>query len=125
MNTPIKALLAVADIGGRLGVAGDKLRTCLPANCPPEIKAAIRRHKTALLELLPLTFMTVRSAALDSTVFWTPDEDTKESLVAAGADAGSVYTQSELECLVDRRVTVGELRLIHAAKQRFSGRVTD
>jgi len=35
----------------RLG-AGDKLRMLLPADCPPELKDAIREQKFALLELL-------------------------------------------------------------------------
>jgi len=35
------------------------------------------------------------------------------------------YTAPELEQLVHRRVTVGELPLIHAAKQRFNGKVAE
>ena len=56
MNTPIKTLLAVAEIGGKLGVTGDKLRMLLPHDCPPELKDAIRQHKPALIELLRLDF---------------------------------------------------------------------
>ena len=125
MNTPVDVFLAVAGIGGRLGVADDRLRMLLPADCPPELKGAIRKHKSALLELLRLDFLVVRSATLNATVFWTPDEATKESLAAAGAHLGSIYTAAELEQLVDRRVTTRELPLIHAAKQRFRGKVTN
>jgi hypothetical protein len=125
MMKPIEILLAVADIGGRLGIADDKLRMLLPADCPPELKAAIRQHKAALLELLRLNFLVVNSDTLNATVFWTPDEAAKESLAAAGADLGSIYTASELAQLVNRRVTVGELPVIHAAKTRFNGKLTE
>jgi hypothetical protein len=125
MMKPIEILLAVADIGGRLGISDDKLRMLLPAECPPELKAAIRQHKAALLELLRLNFLVVNSDTLNATVFWTPDEAVKESLAAAGAGRSSIYTASELEQLVNRRVTVGELPVIHAAKTRFNGKLTE
>ncbi len=125
MKTPIEVLLAVAGSGGNLGIMGDKLRMLLPADCPPELKEVIRQHKPALLELLRLNFLIVRSETLNATLFWTPDEATKESLATAGADPGNIYTTSELEQLVHRRVTVEELPLIHAAKKRFSGKLTE
>ncbi len=125
MKTPVEILLAVAGAGGRLGIADDRLRMLLPANCPPELKGAIREHKSALLELLRLEFLVIRSDTLNDMVFWTPDEATKESLAAAGAELGSIYTAAELEQLVNRRVTAGELPLVHAAKQRFRGKVTN
>ena len=125
MKTPIEVLLAVDGGGGKLGITGDKLRMLLPADCPPELKEAIRQHKPGLLELLRLNFLIVRSDTVNATLFWSPDEATKESLAAAGADPGSIYTASELERLIHRRVTVGELPLIHAAKERFSGKVVD
>lgn len=125
MKTVLETFLAVASIGGRLGIAGDRLRMLLPADCPPELKDAIRQKKAALLDLLRLDFLIVRSDTLSATIFWTPNEDTKGSLVVAGAAPGSIYTAAELEILVHRRLTVGELTLIHAAKQRFSGRLSE
>jgi hypothetical protein len=125
MKTPVEVLLAVAGIGGRLGISDDMLRMLLPADCSPELKGAIRQHKSALLELLRLDFLVVRSDTLNATVFWTPDEATKECLAAAGADLGSIYTAAELEQVVNRRVTVADLRLIHEAKKRFNGKLTD
>ena len=125
MKTPIEVLLAVVGAGGKLGPAGERLRMLLPADCPPELKAEIRWNKAALLELLRLNFLVVQSDTLNTTVFWTPDEVTKQSLAAAGADLGSIYTASELEQLVNRRVTVGQLPLIHAAKKRFNGKLTE
>ena len=125
MRTVLETYLAVASIGGRLGIAGDKLRMLLPADCPPELKDAIRQKKAALLALLRLDFLIVRSDTLSATVFWTPNEETKESLVVAGTAPGSIYTAAELDILVHRRLTVGELPLIHTAKQRFSGKLRE
>jgi hypothetical protein len=124
MKTPVDVILAVAGVGGRLGVVGnDRLRMLLPADCPTELKGAIRQHKSTLLELLRLDFLVVRSDTLNATAFWTPDEATKESLAAVGADLGSIYTAAELEQLVRHRVTIDELPLIHAAKHGFKGKV--
>jgi hypothetical protein len=125
MKTPVEVLLSVAGIGGRLSVVGNKLRMLLPINCPSELKDGILLHKPALLDLLQLTFLIVRSDALDSIVFFVADDTTKESLVSAGADLGSIYTKTELDVLVRGRTTVKELRLIHAAKQQFNGKVTN
>ena len=121
MRTPLEVLLWVGSIGGRLGIAGDKLRMLLPADCPPELKDAIRQHKGVLLQLLRLNFLAVRSENLNAMVFWTPDEATKEALVAAGAETGSTYTGAELNQLGRKRVTAAELPLIHAAKRQFDG----
>ena len=122
MKTPICVLLAVAEIGGWLGVVGESsLRMLLPADCPQELKDAIRRHKVALLELLGFKFVIIRSNALNCTLIWTPDAETKALLITAGAEPSSIYTAAELEILVHRRITVAELRAIHAAKRKFSG----
>ena len=124
MKTPADVLLSVAGIGGHLSAVGDKLQMLLPSDCAPELKDAIRLHKLALLDLLQQAFLIVQSDALNSIVFFVADDTTKESLVSAGADPGSIYTKAELDVLVRRRTTVKELRLIHAAKQRFNGKVT-
>jgi hypothetical protein len=123
--TPVETLLAVAHIGGRLGAVGSNLQGFLPANCPVELKGAIRQQKLALLELLRLNFLVVRSDALKALLFWTPSEATKEVLIAGGADTGSVYTAGELAQLVNRRATTADLLLLHAARQRFQGKLTE
>jgi hypothetical protein len=125
MKTPIEVFFAVGAVGGKLGIAGDKLRMLLPPDCSPQLEDAIRQHKAALLDLLRLEFLVVRSETLNATVFWAPDEATKRALAAAGADSGSIYSAAELEQLVNQRVTVGDLRLIHAAKKRFAGKLTE
>jgi hypothetical protein len=125
LKTPVEVLLNVARIGGRLSVIGDKLRVLLPGDCASELKDAIRLHKPALLDVLQLTFLIVRSDLLNSIVFFVPDDPTNESLVAAGAEPGSIYTKEELRPLVEGRVTGEELRLFHQAKQGFNGKIAD
>src|ERR1700678_2087386 len=125
MKNPVETFLAVDAVGGRLGVVGVKLRMLLPHDCPPELKMAIRQHKPALIELLHLNFLVVRSDTLSNILFWTADDATKESLAAAGADRGNIYTTSELEQLVNHRVTFCQIPQIHAAKQRFDGKLTE
>ncbi len=123
MSTPISVWQAVAAVGGQLGMAGDKLRMLLPADAPLQLKDAVRRHKAALLQLVRLDFLTVRSDALNTTIFWTPDEGTKEALVSFGASPGCVYTARELERLTGSRVTTAELPMIHQTKRTFDGTV--
>jgi hypothetical protein len=123
MRTPVELLLTVANIGGRIRTAGDRLRTLLPPDCPPELKDEIRRHKPALLKLMRLTFLIVQSGVLGTIVLFVPDDATKKSLVRAGADSGTIYTKAELSTLVARRITPKELRLIHVGKQEFNGEV--
>jgi hypothetical protein len=125
MKSPVEILFAVNQEAGHIEPAGDKLRVFLPADCPPELKEVIRQHKAALLDLLRLNFVVVRSDTLNTTVFWTPDESTKEALVNKGVHRGDIYTASELEQLVNRRVTDKELPLIHAAKKCFDGKLKE
>jgi len=122
---PVEVLIAVDSLGGQLGIAGDKLRMLVPANCPQELKAAIRQHKSTLLNLVRLKFLVARSGVLNATVFFVPDDATKASLVFAGANGGNIYTRSELVALVRRRVTPTELQRIYAVRQIFKGSVAD
>jgi len=123
MKSPVELLLSVANVGGDVTIAGDRLRMLLPAECRPELKDGIRRHKSALLKLMRLTFLSVRSDILNTAVFFVPDDATKQSLILAGAKPGDIYTKAELSILVARRITPTELRLIHAGKQQFNGEV--
>jgi hypothetical protein len=123
MKSAVEVLLTVANVGGQITAVGDRLRLALPRECPLELKDNIRRHKLALLKLMRLTFVIIRSGVLCATVFFVPDEPTKQSLILAGAKAGSVYTKAELNILVGRRITPNELQLIHAGKQQFNGEV--
>ena len=52
MSGPREIVDAVAQLGGRLEPAGDKLRMLLPADCSPALKNVIRQHKRELLDWL-------------------------------------------------------------------------
>ena len=123
MKTAVELLLTVEKIGGRITAGGDRLKMLLPRDCPAKLKHDIQQQKPALLKLMRLTFLIVRSGVIEATVFFAFDDATKQSLVLAGADPGFIYTKAELGTLVARRVTPNELRLIHRAKQQFNGKV--
>jgi hypothetical protein len=123
MNTPIGTLLKLAALGGRLSIAGDKLRVLHPANSPNELKDSISQHKSTLLNLLRLKFIVVQADAVDAILFWTPEEETKTALILAGAIASNVYTRSELAAIAQSRITSQQLLLIHTTKRFFAGRV--
>jgi hypothetical protein len=125
MRTPAEIFLNVVSAGGWLRMLDGQLRMALPADCSPELKDAIRQHKPALVNLMRLSFLIVWSKVLDSIIFFVPDDATKESLVSAGASTGTIYTRPELAVLVRQRLTAEELSLIHAAKRRFNGKVTN
>lgn len=123
MKTPVEILLAVANIGGELGIRSDGLLMRLPRDCSPDLKAAIRQHKSGLLELLKLNFLVVRADTVNDVLLWAPDESTKARLVAAGGDPGRTYTPDELAALVNRRITIEDLPAIHEAKRVFNGKI--
>jgi hypothetical protein len=75
-----------------------------------------------------LPFVIVFSQILGETILFCEDEDTKGTLVEAGADSWSIYTRAELQTLcVQNRVaplTAAELRKVHEIKRAFDGRIT-
>src|SRR5262245_2955815 len=117
MKTPVGILLSVVSIGGSLRLVDSELRMALPLNCPSELKDTIRHHKSALVDLMGLTFVVVWSEVLNTIVFFAADEATAESLVSAGAERGIIYTRAELEALVRERVTAKELPRFHEARR--------
>jgi hypothetical protein len=121
-------LLAVTALGGRLQPAGDQLCGLLPIDCPAELKNGIRQHKPELLALLQSEFLIIRSAALNETIFFAADEETKRALVDAGAEPGCVYTREELRLLIDQPrhepITAAELLRLHTAKRIFNRRIS-
>jgi hypothetical protein len=70
----------------------------------------------------------VYSKALEETIFFCQDEETKASLVEAGADSFSIYTKDELRILCEANRTAplspDELRKVHEIKRTFHGRIT-
>ena len=70
----------------------------------------------------------VHSRALEETIFFCEDEDTKATLIEAGAEDWSIYTKDELRTLSEQNrvapLSPAELRKAHEIKRTFSGRIT-
>jgi hypothetical protein len=113
----VKRGLSLAVRDDRLSIIPDYLLTADFANL-------LRAHKPELLQLLTLPFVIVQSEVLNEIVVFVPDEETRDQLVSSGAKPGSIYTRAELAALMEGRTSEDELRLIHAAKQTFNGRIT-
>jgi hypothetical protein len=86
-----------------------------------------RAHKWHLLSSLRLPFVMVYSEALGETIFFSEDEDTKATLIEAGAEPWSIYTRAELQVLVAQNrikpLTQAELRKVHTLKRTFDARM--
>src|SRR5438046_1669715 len=82
----IARLDKAADLGVKLGDEGRHTLTVEPVSrCPRAFADTLKDHKWLLLDLLRLPFVMVFSEALGETIFLCEDEDTKASLVEAGA----------------------------------------
>jgi hypothetical protein len=126
VKTPIDLILEVAGIGGLLGIAEPGvLRTLLPADCPVELKDALRANKPALLALLAgPPWEIVQSELLPTDpIFWTANDEGRDLLVTHGAPAGLIYTPAELEVLVSRSTDHVTLAAIHRTKRTFNGKI--
>jgi hypothetical protein len=110
--TPIKVFQEAAERGLKLGIKPPHTLTVQPANrCPRDFADTLSQHKWHLLVLLQLPFCMAYSNVLGETIFFAEDEDTRATLVEAGALPGSVYTRDELSILVEaKRVFNAELK---------------
>lgn len=127
--TPIALLQQATDCGLKLGFEPPDTLTVEPARlCRPEFAEVLRAQKPALLALLRLPFIMVFSEMLRETIFFCEDEDTKRTLVEAGADPWSIYTKHELRVLVAhnraRPFLPDELCKLHEIKRTLHGRIT-
>jgi hypothetical protein len=128
--TPIALLQRAASLGLKLGVEGRNTLTVEPASrCPRAFADTLKDHKWLLLDLLWLPFVMVFSEALGETVFFCEDEDTKTSLVEAGASQWNIYTKRELRQLIAQNriapISADELRKLHEIKRTFGVRLTE
>jgi antirestriction protein len=132
MTTPlpencVPLLCQAAELGLKIDVKDSRTLTVEPAErCPPDFADTLRVHKSYLLILLRLPFVMVYSNALEETVLFCQDEDTKAALIEAGADEWSIYTKDELRILCEQNriapLTPFELRKVHEIKRTFNGR---
>ena len=128
-QTTVEVFQRAAELGLKLGVEPPDTLTLQPASrCPADFTHSLREHKPQLLALLRLPFVMVYSNALEETVFFCEDEDTKAALIEAGAEEWSIYTKDELRVLVAQNriapLTPFELRKVHEIKRTFHARIT-
>jgi hypothetical protein len=128
--TPVGLLQQAADYDLNLGFEPPDTLTVEPAErCPAEFSQVLKAHKPALLALLKLPFVMLRSRALDGeTVFFCQDEPTKAALEEAGADSFSIYTRDELRILCEQNriapLSQAELRKLHDIKRTLGARIS-
>jgi hypothetical protein len=106
------AAAVLATLGSRgviLKADGDRLLFSPAAAVPPDLRAALVRHKTELLALAPPPFWVV------------PDDPAVERLLAQGVGRGEIWTQAELQILGD--LTPAGARTLTLAKRLFDSEV--
>jgi hypothetical protein len=98
----------------------------------PNFAHKLCEFKPAILPLLRtkgITWIEVHSERLGEDLLFCRDEDTKASLVEAGADPWGIYTLDELRILVAQNrvapLSDDELRKIHQIKRTFGARITE
>src|SRR4029077_16006068 len=127
-DTPISILQKAGDLGLKLGLKPpDTLTVESAKRWPRDFAETLRDYKPQLLALLRLPFCMVYSEALQETIFFAEEEDTKAALVGAGADEWSIYTKDELRLLPAHNrakpFLPDELCKLHAIKRTFHGRI--
>jgi hypothetical protein len=130
MPTPIALLEKAADLGLKLGSEGRHTLTVEPpSRCPRVFADTLKDHKWLLLDLLRLPFVMVYSEALGETVFFCWDQDTKTTLIEAGAEPWSIYTRAELQVLVAQNriapLSEDDLKKVHTLKRSFNARIAE
>ncbi len=128
-DTTIAILRKAADLGLKLSFTPpDTLDVKASGPWPQSFADTLRAHKPQLLALLKLPFVMVYSRALEETLFFCEDEDTKAALISAGASEWSIYTKRELRVLVAQNriapLSDAELRKLHEIKRTFHARIT-
>ncbi len=126
-DSPNAILQRAADLGLKLSFKPpDTLDVKASGPWPQSFADTLRAHKPQLLALLKLPFVMVYSRALEETLFFCEDEDTKAALISAGASEWSIYTKDELRVLVAQNriapLSADELRKVHEIKRTFHGR---
>jgi hypothetical protein len=90
-DTPISILQKAADLGLQLGLKPpDTLTVESAKRWPRDFAETLRDYKSQLLALLRLPFRMTYSEALEETIFFCEEEDTKAALAEAGADEWSI-----------------------------------
>jgi hypothetical protein len=125
-------LCEARDRGLALSARGDLLVARPNRLLSPDFAHKLCEFKPALLPLLQtkgITWIELYSEALQETIFFCADEQTKSALVEAGADEWRMYTKAELAILVQKNrvapFTQSELKKVHEIKRTFNSRTTE
>src|SRR5262245_34240191 len=125
--TTIEIFQQAAERGLRLKAVGNDLHVNPARSCPPAFVPMLRAHKPSLLSLLQLPFVMVEGQALGESVFFCDDDNTKATLIEAGADPWAIYTKDELRILVvhnrAKPFIPEELCKLHEIRKAFAGRI--
>ena|SRR5215475_4050440 len=130
--TTLEVLSEARKRGLSLSARGDQLSARPNRLLSPDFAGKLREFKPALLPLLRtkgVTWIEVYSERLGETIFFCEDEDTKETLIEAGAEPWSVYTRAELQILVAQNrvgpLSPDDLKNVHALKRTFNARIVE
>ncbi len=124
--TPLELLLKVESCGLRLEVDCSDLLVRPSRKCPREFADMLLANQAALLELLAVPVLIVRSDALHgATVLWTATERHRDVLMKHGAWPGSIWTYAELDCVVRLPADVSSLNCLASTKNIFQGTIVE
>ena len=130
--TTLDVLSEARERGLILTPRGDHFAVAPNRLLSPDFSRKLCEFKPALLPLLQtrgITWIEVHSERLGETIFFCEDEQTKASLIEAGAEPWSVYTRDELRILVAQNraapLSDDELRKLHDIKRTFGARIAE
>jgi hypothetical protein len=130
--TALEVLCEARDRGLSLSARGDGLVTGPNRLLSPDFAHKLGEFKPALLPLLQtkgITWIEVHSERLGEDLLFCRDEDTKATLIEAGAEPWGIYTLNELQVLVAQNriapLSDDELRKVHQIKRTFGARIAE
>ena len=130
--TTLEVLCEARDRGLSLSARGDGLVARPNRLLTPDFAHKLCEFKPALLPLLQtkgITWIEVHSERLGEDLLFCRDEDTKTTLIEAGAEPWGIYTRSELQILVAQNrikpLTQDELRKVQNIKRTFGARIVE
>ena len=130
--TALEVLSEARERGLVLSARGDQLAVAPNRLLSPDFSAKLREFKPALLPLLQTkgtTWIEVHSERLGEDLLFCADEDTKTTLIEAGAEPWSVYTRAELQTLVAKNrvapLSEDDLKKVHTLKRAFNAKIVE
>ena len=128
--TTLEVLAEAGDRGLSLSARGDQMAVGPNRLLTPDFAHKLCEFKPALLSLLQtkgITWIEVHSERLGEDLLFCGDEDTKATLIVAGAEEWGIYTLAELQILVAQNrvapLSDAELRKVHDIKRTFDARI--